>query len=99
MLFNVARVAMTPIRLVWLSVTGGFDGGLHANDGKRGKFLAQSMNGRRRGSVAGHHQQLNMVVLQQVARDEAGALHNVRLVALAIGRMAGVRQVDKIFIG
>lgn len=76
-----------------------FERRLHADDGQAWVLLAQHVNGGGGGGVAGHDQRLDAVLSAQVAGDGARTLDHVGVVTLAIGGVAAVRQVNKIFMG
>ena len=78
---------------------GRFDSRFHANDGQLRQAFAQQFHGRSGGSIAGNHENLDVVLLQQVFRNGQAALLHKRIAAcIAIGCIAAVGQIDKLLV-
>ena len=77
---------------------GRLDGGLDADDGQSRVGFADGMHCLCCGGIAGHHQQLDGVGIDQVARDGQAALLDLFRAAFAVGRPGRVCQIDEILL-
>ena len=60
--------------------------------------LAQQFDSGGCGGIAGHNHGFDLVMLAQVACDGVRARNDVVVIALAIGRMAAVRDIDEALV-
>ena len=77
---------------------GGFDGWLHAHEGHLGESLAQVLQGRRGGRVAGHHDQLG-ILRQQETRDAFRKMLDLFHGTRPVRDVPLVAEIDHVLLG
>ena len=75
--------------------SGGFERGLYADDRQLWVPAAQVFDGRSSCGIAGHHQNFDAVLPDQIVRDGVGPRDHMAVVALSIGCVAAVGHVNE----
>ena len=95
----VPTVPMTPTRPDVVACTRARTPGSITLDQRHGQVGGQVGQRRRRGRVAGHDDDLDVVLLHQVPRQLAGEGAHLGLRPGAVGVAAGVAEVDEVLVG